>query len=71
MSARHRFPFAAETDVDRCETEPDHAFATNAMGRENVALYQPTLDSIEFFYGRLSKGGVVVADDYGSSPSFS
>ena len=28
---------AAETDVDRCELEPDHAFATNAIGTENVA----------------------------------
>jgi dTDP-4-dehydrorhamnose reductase len=27
---------AAETDVDRCELEPDHAFATNAFGTENV-----------------------------------
>lgn len=29
---------AAETDVDRCEHEPDHAFATNALGTQNVAL---------------------------------
>ena len=28
---------AAETDVDRCEREPDHAFASNAFGTENVA----------------------------------
>jgi dTDP-4-dehydrorhamnose reductase len=28
---------AAETDVDRCDLEPDHAFATNAIGTENVA----------------------------------
>ena len=28
---------AAETDVDRCEREPDHAYATNALGAENVA----------------------------------
>ena len=31
------FHLAAETDVDRCEEEPDHAFATNALGTENVA----------------------------------
>jgi dTDP-4-dehydrorhamnose reductase len=29
---------AAETDVDRCEAEPDHAFATNALGTKHVAL---------------------------------
>jgi len=28
---------AAETDVDRCEQQPDHAFATNALGTENLA----------------------------------
>jgi dTDP-4-dehydrorhamnose reductase len=29
---------AAETDVDRCEKEPDHAFRTNYIGTLNVAL---------------------------------
>jgi dTDP-4-dehydrorhamnose reductase len=29
---------AAETDVDRCEREPDHAYAANAIGTQNVAL---------------------------------
>lgn len=29
---------AAETDVDRCEIEPDHAFLTNTIGTQNVAL---------------------------------
>ncbi len=29
---------AAETDVDRCEVEPDHAYKTNAIGTYNVAL---------------------------------
>ncbi|MBU2707300.1 class I SAM-dependent methyltransferase [Zooshikella marina] len=31
----------------------------------DVDLYQPTHDSIEFFYNRLNKGGVFVCDDYG------
>ena len=31
----------------------------------DVDLYQPTLDSLEFFYPRLHKGGVIVIDDYG------
>ena len=29
---------AAETDVDRCEREPQHAFRVNAVGTQNVAL---------------------------------
>jgi len=31
----------------------------------DVDLYQPTLDSIIFFYDRLSVGGIFVCDDYG------
>jgi hypothetical protein len=31
----------------------------------DVDLYQPTLDSIEFFYPRLSTGAVLLCDDYG------
>lgn len=31
----------------------------------DVDLYQPTKDSLEFFYPRLVKGGVIVMDDYG------
>lgn len=33
----------------------------------DVDLYQPTLDSLEFFWPRVAKGGYVVVDDYGSS----
>jgi len=29
---------AAETDVDKCELEPDHAFVTNTIGTQNVSL---------------------------------
>lgn len=29
---------AAETDVDKCELEIEHAFMTNAIGTQNVAL---------------------------------
>jgi len=32
------FHLAAETDVDRCEREPDHAYKVNTIGTENVAL---------------------------------
>lgn len=33
----------------------------------DVDLYQPTLDSVKFFYDRLNVGGVLVCDDYGFS----
>jgi O-methyltransferase len=33
----------------------------------DVDLYQPTRDSIEFFYPRLSKGAVMLCDDFGFS----
>src|SRR5215213_9022255 len=29
---------AAETNVDLCEGDPDHAFKTNALGTRNIAL---------------------------------
>ena len=31
----------------------------------DVDLYQPTRDSIEFFYDRTVRGGIIVLDDYG------
>lgn len=31
----------------------------------DVDIYQPTLDSIEFFYPRMAKGGIILCDDYG------
>ena len=33
----------------------------------DVDIYQPTLDSISFFYERLNKGGIIICDDYGFS----
>jgi dTDP-4-dehydrorhamnose reductase len=33
---------AAETDLERCETDPDHAWVTNALGTQNVALVAST-----------------------------
>ncbi len=33
----------------------------------DVDLYEPTLDSLRFFWDRLSVGGIIVCDDYGSS----
>jgi len=31
----------------------------------DVDLFQPTLESLGFFYQRLAKGGVIIGDDYG------
>jgi hypothetical protein len=33
----------------------------------DVDLYEPTKDSIEFFYPRMSAGGVMIFDDYGTT----
>jgi len=33
----------------------------------DVDLYQPTRDTLEFFYERVTPGGVIVCDDYGST----
>ena len=33
----------------------------------DVDLYEPTRDSFAFFYPRMSKGGVMICDDYGSA----
>ncbi len=38
------FHLAAETDVDKCETEIDHAYMTNTIGTENMALTCQELD---------------------------
>lgn len=31
----------------------------------DVDLYEPTLDSIAFFYPRMNRGGIILCDDYG------
>lgn len=33
----------------------------------DVDLYQPTYDSVSFFYERMNKGGILICDDYGFS----
>jgi len=32
----------------------------------DVDLYEPTLESLKFFFPRLVKGGVIICDDYNS-----
>lgn len=48
-----RFP-----EVSKCQFSLVHI---------DVDLYQPTQDSFEFFYERVSPGGIIVCDDYGFS----
>jgi O-methyltransferase len=43
---------------------PAVADRTFAFVHIDVDLYQPTLDSIAFFYPRMSAGGIIVCDDY-------
>jgi len=31
----------------------------------DVDLYQPTFDTVSFFYERMNKGGIIICDDYG------
>jgi len=38
VSPDYVFHFAAETNVDRCEQDPMHAYKVNTLGTENVAL---------------------------------
>ncbi|MFH1641481.1 MAG: dTDP-4-dehydrorhamnose reductase [Nanoarchaeota archaeon] len=46
---------AAETDVDKCEEDPDHAFRSNTMGVLNVALACQAIGA-EMVY--ISTGGI-------------
>lgn len=49
------FHLAAETDVDKCELQPEHAYATNWHGTENIAQICKEL-GIEMVY--ISTGAV-------------
>jgi hypothetical protein len=49
---------------DRFEDVKDRRFA---FVHVDVDLYQPTRDSIEFFYPRLEPGGILLCDDYAFS----
>lgn len=49
---------------DRFADVADRKFA---FVHVDVDLRQPTLDSVEFFYPRLSPGAILVCDDYGCS----
>lgn len=49
---------------DRFEDVADDRFA---FVHVDVDLRQPTIDSVAFFYPRLSPGGILLCDDYGCS----
>lgn len=49
---------------DRFEEVADKKFA---LVHVDVDLYEPTLQSLEFFYDKVEPGGVILCDDYGSS----
>jgi len=53
------FHLAAETNVDLCQQQPDHAFRTNTFGTENLALCCQEKD-IPMLY--ISTGGVFYGD---------
>ncbi len=44
---------------------PDVADRTFAFVHLDVELYEPTRDSIAFFYPRTAAGGIILCDDYG------
>jgi dTDP-4-dehydrorhamnose reductase len=51
--------FAAATDVDRCEQEPDLAFSTNAIGTQNVVRACRAVDALLVY---ISTAGVFWGD---------
>ena len=53
------FHLAAETDVDLCERDPEHAFRVNTIGTENIALACQEFN-IKLLY--LSTAGVFYGD---------
>lgn len=44
----------------------DAADKTFSFAHIDVDLYQPTYDSVAFFYDRMVPGGIILCDDYGS-----
>ncbi|MEM3434011.1 MAG: dTDP-4-dehydrorhamnose reductase [Candidatus Methanomethyliaceae archaeon] len=49
------FHLAAETDVDKCELDPDHAFLTNVIGTQNVCIAARRVNATVFY---ISTAGV-------------
>ena len=49
------------------ERFPDVAEEKFRLVHIDVDLYQPTMDSLLFFYPRMSHKGIIILDDYGST----
>ena len=68
--ARNLAPFIGEIRFHKGwipERFADVADRTFSFVHVDVDLYQPTRDSLLFFYDRLAPGGVLLCDDYGFS----
>lgn len=48
------------------ERFPEIADRSFSFVHIDVDLYEPTRDSMAFFYSRLSEGGIILCDDYGT-----
>jgi O-methyltransferase len=59
------FPFAKLHKGWIPDRFPDVKDKKFSLVHVDVDLYEPTLDSFKFFYPRMSKGGLIVCDDYG------
>lgn len=68
--SRNLLPFAERIELHKGwipERFPDVEGKSFSFVHIDVDLYQPTLDSIAFFYDRLEPGAVLVCDDYACS----
>lgn len=63
------FPFVSlhKGWIPACFNVPGLAERKFSLVHIDVDLYEPTRDSLEFFYPRMNKGGIIVIDDYGSA----
>lgn len=61
----HVFHFAADTDVDRCEKDPDSAYRTNVLGTLHVALACQEFDLVMTYVSTVGVfGGIDKVEAY-------
>jgi dTDP-4-dehydrorhamnose reductase len=58
---------AAETDVDRCEEDHDHAYKTNSLGTQNIVLGCQAIDAIMIY---ISTAGIFDGEKEGLYTEF-